>query len=121
MKYARKTAPDSTGAVWFTHQAVLLQRGKRLRSVSAPSLEIFEKQTEEYKTQVLGDKKVFAMELSSDASWYKYVTDKNGVINLTEFSVTGNEHDLYKHFGFTVQEEEKNVDTPWKTPMSYIL
>jgi len=27
----------------------------------------------------------------------------------------------HKHFGFTVQEEEKNVDTPWKTPMSYIL
>ncbi len=28
---------------------------------------------------------------------------------------------FYKHFGFTVEEEEKNVDTPWKTPMSYIL
>ena len=28
---------------------------------------------------------------------------------------------FYKQFGFTVVEEEKNPDTPWKTPMSYIL
>ena len=28
---------------------------------------------------------------------------------------------FYKRFGFTVVEEEKNPDTPWKTPMSYIL
>ena len=28
---------------------------------------------------------------------------------------------FYKHFGFFVVEEEKNPDTPWKTPMSYIL
>lgn len=28
---------------------------------------------------------------------------------------------FYKRFGFVVVEEEKNPDTPWKTPMSYIL
>ena len=28
---------------------------------------------------------------------------------------------FYKQFGFTVVEEEKNSDTPWKTPMLYIL
>ena len=28
---------------------------------------------------------------------------------------------FYERFGFTVVEEEKNADTPWKTPMSYIL
>ncbi len=28
---------------------------------------------------------------------------------------------FYEYFGFTVEEEEKNADTPWKTPMSYIL
>ena len=28
---------------------------------------------------------------------------------------------FYKHFGFVVVEEEKNPDTPWKTPMLYIL
>ena len=28
---------------------------------------------------------------------------------------------FYKHFGFSVVEEEKNPDTPWKTPMLYIL
>ena len=28
---------------------------------------------------------------------------------------------FYKHFGFVVEEEEKNPDTPWKTPMSYML
>ncbi len=28
---------------------------------------------------------------------------------------------FYKHFGFVVDEDEKNPDTPWKTPMSYTL
>ena len=28
---------------------------------------------------------------------------------------------FYEHFGFTIEDEEKNTDTPWKTPMSYIL
>ena len=28
---------------------------------------------------------------------------------------------FYKHFGFSVIEEEKNADTPWKTPMLYSL
>ena len=28
---------------------------------------------------------------------------------------------FYKRFGFMVEEDEKNPDTPWKTPMSYTL
>ncbi len=28
---------------------------------------------------------------------------------------------FYLNFGFKVVEEEKNPDTPWKTPMSYVL
>ncbi len=28
---------------------------------------------------------------------------------------------FYRHFGFSVVEEEKNPDTPWKTPMQYVL
>lgn len=28
---------------------------------------------------------------------------------------------FYKNFGFTIIETEKNINTPWKTPMSYTL
>lgn len=28
---------------------------------------------------------------------------------------------FYENFGFTVVEEEKNAETPWKMPMSYVL
>ena len=28
---------------------------------------------------------------------------------------------FYKSFGFTVEEEERNPDAPWKTPMVYFL
>lgn len=28
---------------------------------------------------------------------------------------------FYKHFGFTIIETEKNINTPWKTPMSYSI
>ncbi len=28
---------------------------------------------------------------------------------------------FYKHFGFTINETERNINTPWKTPMSYTI
>ena len=28
---------------------------------------------------------------------------------------------FYTKFGFTVNETEKKINTPWKTPMSYTL
>ncbi len=38
------------------------------------------------------------------------------VLNSSPYGVA-----LYEHFGFTVVDEEKNIDTPWKTPMIYVL
>lgn len=38
------------------------------------------------------------------------------VLNSSPYGLT-----FYMHFGFTVVEEEKNPDTPWKTPMQYVL
>lgn len=38
------------------------------------------------------------------------------VLNLSPYGLP-----FYEHFGFTVEDEGKNADTPWKIPMSYIL
>ena len=38
------------------------------------------------------------------------------VLNSSPYGVS-----FYIHFGFTVEDEEKNADTPWKTPMSFAL
>ena len=38
------------------------------------------------------------------------------VLNSSPYGIS-----FYIHFGFTVEDEEKNADTPWKTPMSFAL
>lgn len=38
------------------------------------------------------------------------------VLNASPFGLA-----IYEHYGFAVVEEERNADTPWKTPMWYPL
>ena len=44
--------------------------------VSMPSIELFEKQTEKYKNQILGNKPRIVIEAASSYSWYKYLNKK---------------------------------------------
>jgi transketolase len=84
-------------------QAELLQQNIKARVVSMPSWELFEKQSEEYKQEVLPPtvKKRLAVEAGSPLGWHKYVTDEGDVVAMTTFGESAPAEELYKVFGFT--------------------
>ena len=86
-------------------QAKLTEIGIASRVVSMPSWELFEKQDAEYKEQIFPSaiKKRLAVEAGSPLGWHKYVTDEGDVIAMTGFGESAPAEDLYKLFGFTVE------------------
>jgi transketolase len=86
-------------------QAKLAEDGIHSRVVSMPSWELFERQDEEYKEKIFPSviKKRLAVEAGSSLGWHKYVTDEGAIIAMTTFGESAPAEDLYKHFGFTVE------------------
>lgn len=86
-------------------QAKLAEEGIAARVVSMPSWELFEVQDEGYKEKVLPKaiKKRLAVETASPMGWHKYVTDEGDVLGMTRFGESAPAEDLYKEFGFTVE------------------
>ncbi|MDE6586537.1 MAG: transketolase [Clostridia bacterium] len=82
----------------------LTKEGHKVRVVSMPCLEEFEKQTKEYQEYVL-PKKVKArvcVEAASHYSWYKYARDYGELVTMKSFGASGPAPVLFKNFGFTV-------------------
>lgn len=91
-------------ALAMSAQAQLKEEGIAARVVSMPSWELFEKQSAEYKESVLPKslKKRIAIEAGSTLGWHKYVTDEGDVVGMTTFGESAPAEQLYKLFGFTV-------------------
>ena len=82
----------------------LTSAGKRVRVVSMPSTRVFDSQDEAYREQVLPravDRRV-AIEAAMADGWWKYVGTHGAVVGMTGFGASGVAKDLFKHFGFTV-------------------
>ena len=89
----------------------LKKSGIDVRVVSMPSMELFDKQSAEYKESVLpnGVRKRVAVEALSDFGWYKYVGLDGRVIAVEGFGASGPAATLFEHFGFTVDNVVKTV------------
>lgn len=89
----------------------LKKSGIDVRVVSMPSMEIFDKQSAEYKESVLPNavRKRVAVEALSDFGWYKYVGLDGKVIAMEGFGASGPAATLFEHFGFTVDNVVKTV------------
>ncbi|MDQ1090207.1 transketolase [Siphonobacter sp. SORGH_AS_1065] len=85
-------------------QQKLAEESIQARVVSMPCWEFFEKQDEAYKESVLPKslKKRLAVEAASPVGWHKYVSDEGDVIAMTTFGESAPAKDLFKEFGFTV-------------------
>ncbi len=92
-------------------QAKLEEDGISTRVVSMPSWELFEKQDAAYKETVFpkAHKKRLAVEMASPMGWHKYVTDEGDILGMTTFGESAPAEDLYKHFGFTVDNVVKKA------------
>lgn len=82
----------------------LQQEGIAANVVSMPSWELFEQQDQAYKDEVLPPamKKRLAVEAASPMGWHKYITDEGAVHGMTTFGESAPAADLFREFGFTV-------------------
>ena len=83
--------------------------GKKVRVVSMPAVDIFDAQDAAYRESVLpaAVTKRIAIEAGVTASWYKYAST---VIGLDRFGESAPAGELFKEFGFTVENVVKAVD-----------
>ncbi len=75
------------------------------RVVSMPSMEIFDKQSDEYKESVLPSavRARVAVEAASSTCWYKYVGLDGACVCLDHFGASAPASVLFKEFGFTAE------------------
>ena len=72
----------------------------KIRVVSFPSFELFEKNEEKYKDEVIGLKPVFGIEAGVVNGWEKYLPNEN-FIGMSTFGESAPYIDLYNHFKIT--------------------
>jgi transketolase len=91
----------------------LTKLGQKVRVVSMPSTTEFDKQDAAYKESVLpkGVTKRVAIEAAHTDFWYKYIGFDGGVVGMTTFGESAPGGDLLKHFGFTVDNVVKTVQS----------
>lgn len=83
----------------------LIKQGVRSRVVSIPSWKLFQQQTEEYRSSVLPPavRARIAVEAGTDLGWREYVGMDGAIIARSDFGASAPIKDLWKHFGFTVE------------------
>ncbi|QJC35214.1 transketolase [Enterobacteriaceae endosymbiont of Donacia proxima] len=77
----------------------------KVRVISMPSTDIFDKQSKEYKNHVLPNhvKCKIAIEAGSKDFWYKYVGLTGIIIGINTFGCSASGEKLFKKFGFTIE------------------
>ena len=85
-------------------------RGKAIRVVSMPSMDIFKQQSREYRESILppGIEKRIAIEAGSRMSWGEFVGLKGKYITMDSFGASAPANELFKRYGFTVDNVVKN-------------
>jgi len=86
-------------------KAELGKHGKKVRIVSAPCLELFDKQLPEYKKSVLGKDNILkvAIEASCSFGWHKYIGQNGLFFGIPDdtFGISAPANQVYEFFGLT--------------------
>ncbi len=90
----------------------LTAAGKKIRVVSMPSTNIFDAQDAAYRESVLPSAvtKRVAVEAGVTDGWWKYVGTNGKIVGLDRFGESAPAGQLFKEFGFTVENVVKNVE-----------
>jgi transketolase len=95
-------ATGSEVAIAVEAQKQLTERGISARVVSVPSMELFAKQSDAYRAEILGEAKArVAVEAGIEMSWNKLLGDKGRFVGMNSFGASGPIDKLYEHFGIT--------------------
>jgi transketolase len=107
-------APDAiiiaTGSeVELAVGAAAAMSGKKIRVVSMPSTNVFDKQDAAYRSAVLiKGVPTVAVEAAVTDGWYKYA---DAVVGIDHFGESAPAGQLFKEFGFTVENVVKAVES----------
>ena len=90
----------------------LNKQGKRIRVVSMPSADRFEQQDPAYQADILPSsvKLRIAIEAGNKDFWYRYVGDKGKVIGINQFGESAPGPNVFKEFGFTIDNIIKTLN-----------
>ncbi len=86
-------------------RTALREEGVNARVVSAPSLEWFDEQSDEYRESVLpaGVRARVSVEAGIKLSWYPYIGDAGRSVSIEHFGASAEYERLYKEFGLTTE------------------
>jgi len=104
-------ATGSEVSLALSAQERLEKEGIRIRVVSMPSWELFEKQEAAYKNEVLPKnvRKRISIEALSKFGWERYTGSEGEIIGLTTFGASAPGEVALKNFGFTVDNVVKTA------------
>ncbi|MCK5662106.1 MAG: transketolase, partial [Thiotrichaceae bacterium] len=90
----------------------LTEKGKKIRVVSMPNTNLFDAQDEAYRESVLPSNVIarVAIEAGVTDGWVKYVGLQGKVIGINRFGESAPANDLFKMFGFTVDNVIQTVE-----------
>lgn len=89
----------------------LFEQGIDVRVVSMPSMELFEKQDDDYKEMVLprNIRARLSIEMASDFGWHKYVGLDGKTMSVSRFGTSAPASVVIENYGFTVENVIKNI------------
>jgi transketolase len=92
---------------------LLEEDGIATRVVSAPCLDRFAEQEEDYRHSVLppGVRARVSVEAASPLGWSTWIGDEGEAIGMTTFGSSAPQPDLYEHFGFTPEKVAERART----------
>ncbi|MDR6950787.1 transketolase [Ancylobacter sp. 3268] len=85
----------------FKAADLLAAKGVDAAIVSMPCWELFEKQSEDYRRQVLGTAPRVAIEAAARLGWDRWIGDRGRFVGMEGFGASAPAAALYEHFGIT--------------------
>uniref|UniRef100_UPI00261E2AB4 transketolase-like TK C-terminal-containing protein n=1 Tax=Halomonas sp. TaxID=1486246 RepID=UPI00261E2AB4 len=104
-------ATGSEVALAMEAAAELEKQGRAVRVVSMPCCDVFDQQDADYRESVLPNavRARLAVEASHRDYWSKYVGLDGDVVGMTTFGESAPAGELFKHFGFSVENVVKKA------------
>jgi transketolase len=92
------------------------EQGRKVRVVSMPSVDVFDAQDAAYRDAVLPPAVTasVAVEAGVTAYWYRFVGLKGRVVGINTFGESAPAGDVFRHFGFTVDNVVSAVEAAIK-------
>lgn len=92
---------------------LLENKGYNIRVVSMPCVELFEEQSEKYKSSIIpsNSKSIFSIEAGSTIGWFKYVGKYGKCFGVDNFGGSAKPDELYKKFGLTSDNIAKEISS----------